>query len=66
MNVIQTLLYQHQLAEVLIHTIQERVEVEIGLCGFTKLSGSLIDFLILFVTSLYFSKSTNISVTVSH
>ena len=34
----------------------ERVEVEIGLCGFTKLSWSLLDFLILFVTSLYFSR----------
>ena len=34
----------------------EGVEVGIALCGFTKQSISLFDFLMLFVTLLYFSR----------
>ena len=43
----------------------ERVEVEIGLCGFTKLSRSLLDFLILFITSLHYSRCDRAQISVS-
>ena len=43
----------------------ERVEMEVGLCGFTKLSRGLVDFLIHFVTSQYFSRCDRAQISVS-
>ena len=43
----------------------KRVEAEIGLCGFTKLNRSLLDFQILFLTSLYFSRCDKAQISVS-
>lgn len=43
----------------------ERAEVEIALCGLTKKAESLLDFLILFVTSLYLPRCDRAQISVS-
>ena len=65
LNVIQTLLYQHQPTEVSLCTTWKELRWKIGLCSFTKLSRSLLGFLICFVISLCFPSCGRAKVSAS-